>query len=395
MLFWGRMSTSDMRFLIREVRLFDGVAARPSTNVLVQDGTVLDVATEAPEGWPVVEGAGRTLLPGLIDSHTHVRPGRLEQAVLFGVTTELDMFADPAQVAELKRKAAANPEMADLRSAGIGATAPGGHPRAGFPDHARISSPSEAERFVADRVAEGSDYLKIVVDNGKSRKDVLPTLDAATVAALVKAAHGHGLLAVAHATDQAAAVMALDAGVDGLAHLFVDGPPAADFGVGEAFVIPTLTVLNGLWGDPAGSRELLADPLVRPHLDYESVTVLGHGGYAPAGHRQGPEFAVQALQQVRAQGARVLAGTDASAPTVAHGASLHQELALLVEAGLTPVEALAAATSVPVEVFGLADRGVVAAGRRADLVLVDGDPTVDILATRAIVGVWRGGVRVR
>jgi hypothetical protein len=88
---------------------------------------------------------------------------------------------------------------------------------------------------------------------------------------------------------------------------------------------------------------------------------------------------------------RILAGTDAPNPGTAHGATIHRELELLVAAGLTPAEALGSATSVPAASFGLADRGRIAPGLRADLLLVDGDPTADIKATRAIAGVWKQG----
>jgi hypothetical protein len=87
----------------------------------------------------------------------------------------------------------------------------------------------------------------------------------------------------------------------------------------------------------------------------------------------------------------ILAGTDAINPGTAHGASIHRELELLVEAGLSTAEALAAATSEPARAFGLADRGRIAPGARADLMLVDGDPTADIRATRKIAGVWKAG----
>jgi hypothetical protein len=90
----------------------------------------------------------------------------------------------------------------------------------------------------------------------------------------------------------------------------------------------------------------------------------------------------------------LLAGTDAGNPNTAHGASLHEELAQLVAAGLRPIEALVAATSAPARAFGLRDRGTIAKGLRADLVLVEGDPTVNIDATRAIVEIWKNGRRV-
>jgi imidazolonepropionase-like amidohydrolase len=90
----------------------------------------------------------------------------------------------------------------------------------------------------------------------------------------------------------------------------------------------------------------------------------------------------------------LLAGTDAGTPGIAHGASLHQELTNLVDAGLHPVEALHAATAATARRFSLTDRGRIAPGLCADLLLVDGDPTTDITATRAIAGVWRRGFAV-
>ncbi len=90
-------------------------------------------------------------------------------------------------------------------------------------------------------------------------------------------------------------------------------------------------------------------------------------------------------------GVRVLAGTDAPNPGLVHGASLHRELQHLVRAGLRPAEALTAATSTPAEVFGLTDRGRLVVGSRADLVLIDGDPTIDITATQRLRTVWVGG----
>ena len=96
----------------------------------------------------------------------------------------------------------------------------------------------------------------------------------------------------------------------------------------------------------------------------------------------------------------ILAGTDANAgPGIPfsprHGESLHEELELLIEAGLSAVEALRAATVLPAHYFGLHDRGVIEPGRRADLVLIDGDPTADIRATRQIRRVWCAGVEHR
>jgi imidazolonepropionase-like amidohydrolase len=106
------------------------------------------------------------------------------------------------------------------------------------------------------------------------------------------------------------------------------------------------------------------------------------------------------VRRLHEAGVPILAGSDANADPATpfsppHGESLHTELGLLVDAGLTPVEALRAATSRAADAFGLTDRGAVEPGRRADLVLVDGDPTTDIRAAQRIKHVWAGGVRVR
>ena len=102
------------------------------------------------------------------------------------------------------------------------------------------------------------------------------------------------------------------------------------------------------------------------------------------------EAAVAALRRV---GVPILAGTDAPVPGTAHGLSVHRELELLVQSGLTPLDALASATLEPARAFGFYDRGRIAEGLRADLILVNGDPTIDITATRDLFGIWKLGVR--
>jgi imidazolonepropionase-like amidohydrolase len=109
------------------------------------------------------------------------------------------------------------------------------------------------------------------------------------------------------------------------------------------------------------------------------------------------ENAYTTIMTLHNAGVDILAGSDVSEPVpglggLAHGASLHHELQLLVAAGFTPAEALRAATSVPAKRFSLDDRGRIAAGLRADLLLIDGDPLSDITDTLNISGVWRGGV---
>jgi imidazolonepropionase-like amidohydrolase len=112
------------------------------------------------------------------------------------------------------------------------------------------------------------------------------------------------------------------------------------------------------------------------------------------------ESARGSVAELHRAGVPILAGTDANAgPGIPfsprHGESLHEELELLIEAGLSAVQALRAATVLPAHYFGLHDRGVIEPGRRADLVLIDGDPIADIRATRRIRRVWCAGVEHR
>ncbi|MDB4966994.1 MAG: amidohydrolase family protein [Myxococcales bacterium] len=385
--------------LFRNVRIFDGTTVRQG-DVLVDKGLIRAVGRRLSAGGAtVIDGTGKTLLPGFIDSHTHAYEDKaLVQALVFGVTTELDMFGDPARNRTLRDKETRNEAtgQADLRSAGILATAPKGHGTEYGIAIPTLSKPDEAAAFVADRVKDGSDYIKIVLDDGKWFGRPIPTLDAATVAALVKAAHEQHKLAVVHIGSQAEARAAVEAGADGLVHIFVDSAPAADFAsfvaAHHAFVAPTLTVESNLC-EGADRASLTRDPGIAPFLDDRDLSQLARSfpRKLPAANCTN---ALDTVKQLAAAHVPILAGTDALNPGVVHGVSLHREMELLVQAGLTPTDALAAATSTPAARFGLSDRGRIAAGLRADLVLVEGDPTADIRRTRAITGVWKRGVAV-
>jgi imidazolonepropionase-like amidohydrolase len=158
----------------------------------------------------------------------------------------------------------------------------------------------------------------------------------------------------------------------------------------DVFVIPTLTSLAARTGQNRGPI-LAADPHLGPALDARQRATLTMDFPVGPGARADLAHAMAAVAQLHRAGLRLLAGTDASSPGTAHGASLHDELNLLVQAGLCPAAALAAATSAPAAAFGLPDRGGIAPRMRADLVLVAGDAEHDITRTRTIERVWRAG----
>jgi len=389
---------------ISGARVFDGTDALGVATVTVEDGRV--TAVEPGERDGDVDGRGATLLPGLVDAHVHLRgAGNLGQAVRHGVTTVLDMFSAPPQfTAMLRRRAAARTDEADLRSAGLMAGAVDGWPAVMLPPDPSgwripgLSGPEDAEQFVADRLREGSDYLKIFVENAAHVSR--PTLAPETVAALCAAARAHGLMTVAHAPTRWAFRAAREAGVDVITHVPLDGPLDED--LAGLVVCPTMTMMRALT-DTASTEELLADPRLVAGLDTEAVAAMraGDRGGLPTSAAPGASYghAEDNLRRLAEADATILAGTDANdvpghAAAVVHGASMHLELELLVRGGLSPRDALRAATSVPADVFDLPDRGRIAPGARADLLLVAGDPLTDVTATRDVLGVWRAGVPV-
>lgn len=387
--------TQPARLLFENVRLFDGERVHASTDVLIEGDTIAAVGEDlrVPPGTEIVDGHGKTLLPGLIDAHTHTWGDALERALQFGVTTEIDMFTDAASAAEIRARQSRGEAhgRADLVSAGTLVTAPGGHGTEYGLAIPTLGGPDLADAFVADRLAEGSDFIKIVYDQAGGH---WPTLDAATLGAVIAAAHQRDALAVVHVSDLEAARTALGLGADGLVHVWSDRPAddeilalAAERG---SFVIPTLSVVAMMAGKP-NLTALDRDPALAAYITPAEAGTLTQtiAGLPPRAERL--DVARQSTTALAEAGVPILAGTDAPNPGTAHGASLHGELALLVEAGLTPTAALAAATSVPAHAFGLDDRGRVAAGRRADLVLVAGDPTHDIRRTRHITGIWKAG----
>jgi imidazolonepropionase-like amidohydrolase len=392
--------------VITNARIFDGEQLLDAHTVVVEGRRIAAIGETTTLG-TVTDARGATLLPGLIDAHTHTDAASLQLALQFGVTTELEMtgFWTPEQ----RREIAERDDVADVRSAMLGLTAPGGHPMeldvGDEHDHSHtyptVTGPDEAAAMVAERVAQGADYIKIMIEEGGLLGSPgLPVPDDDTLRATVRAAHEHGRMALAHTLTVDTTHRAVAAGMDGLAHLFLDRPHTpeviAAIAASGAFVVPCLVLNSAIIGHTGAA--FAADQRVGPLLPEEwRRTLAGTVGSYPQGDLDDVLATVAALH---AAGVDVLAGTDASLPVpalggLAHGASLHHELRLLVAAGLTPSAALRAATALPARRFGLTDRGRVAVGARADLLLVDGDPTVDIDATLNIRAVWRRGTLAR
>ena len=240
----------------------------------------------------------------------------------------------------------------------------------GFPAESGVSDPEDAARYLDRRVEHGADLLKIIIED-PAVTDV-PALDVPTLAALVSGAHDRGLLCVAHVVTPGAFDRGLAADVDILTHVPLEGM------LSEATIVrmlaqgtvasPTLTMMRAM------ARALFPD---------RAVAALGN--------------ALECVRALHEAGVPIIVGTDANetafAP-VSHGASLHDEIELLQQAGLSPLEALHGATAGAAAALQRTDRGRVATGLRADLVLVDADPYEDPGVLRAPHAVWVAGERV-
>jgi imidazolonepropionase-like amidohydrolase len=395
------VQTATAATAIRDVRLFDGTRVIPKATVVFDRGLIIAAGPNVaiPDGAEVIDGSGKTLLPGFIDSHTHSWGPALARALRFGVTTNLDMFTMVDLMKQWHAEQAAGPvtNRADIHSAGILVTVKGGH-GAQYTPIPTYAPGDDAQAFIDARIADGSDFIKIVKETGEAYGIHFETLKADDLKALIPAAHKRKKMAVVHIGSLADARMAIDAGADGLVHIFGDRPPDAEFGklvaAHRAFVVPTLTVLESASGNPSGAS-LTTDARVKPFLNGDEIANLKTSFPKRAASKVNLAHAQAAVRQLKEARVPILAGSDAPNPGTTHGASIHRELELLVEAGLTPTEALAAATSAPAKAFKLEDRGRIAKGLRADLVLVNGDPTASITATRDIAAIWKNGVRLQ
>ncbi len=414
--------------------IFDGDKIIDATTLLMAGGLIKNVGGAVPEGAEIIDANGATILPGLIDAHVHTSIDSLRDALKFGVTTELEMMGGftskgrEIQLADIE-------DIADVRSAGMGLTAPGGHPDElmpgdGIPDFVlqEMEKMSEEKRaafiaaheehlanksgaldvttaqgaieFVHQQVEGGADYFKIMIEEGTVMNSPgLPVISEEVLKVAVDEAHKLNKLAIAHVLTAEAARTAMAVGVDGLAHLFIDRPSwtqelIKSIAERGAFVVPCLVLNSSIIGNNA--CHIANDKRVISKLDNQWIKTMCSCFHTfPEGTMENNFKNVMDLFHA---GVDILVGTDVSVPVpslggLAHGASVHHELQLLVEAGLSPIEALRAATSVPAKRFGLNDRGRIFEGARADLILVEGNPTVNISDTLSIVGIWKTGVQ--
>jgi imidazolonepropionase-like amidohydrolase len=347
--------------------------------VVVENGRITAVGDAAvPAGATRVDANGKTLLPGLFDTHTHLLAsgggadldwGKILKLYLAnGVTTVADMSTYPEQFLPMRALIANGLPAPHVLMAGRFST-PGGHGAEGGRGdfHTQlVLTPRQARAAVRRFAAYKPDVIKVFTDGWRYGADTdMTSMDEATLRALVDESHKFGLKVVTHTVTVDKARIAARAGVDIILH-----------GIGDA------------------------------RLDADTLKLMAHGGYVQtlavyephgdkisAARKRRWENLLANCAAARQAGILLGAGTDAGMPGTPHGASSLHELELMVQGGLTPLEAIQAATLNSARLYGLdSDRGSIVVGKGADLVLVDGRPDERIADIHKVSRVWLGGV---
>ena len=416
--------------VFEHARIIDGTGKAPLENaVLVVDGArIASVGAAAkvkrPKGARVVDATGKTIMPGLVVSHGHVgvvmdganRPDaysrenvlrQLAQYERYGVTAVLALGLNRDLGYDLRdeQRRGGIPGAA-LYVAGRGIGAPGGAPPLPVaPDQVyRPQTVDEAVAEVKETAAHHADMLKIWVDDifGK-----LPKLRRDVYQAAIVEAHRNKLRVAAHIFYLEDAKALAEAGLDAFAHSvrdqFVDDALVQAMKAKKMVYIPTLNVDESSFmfvDDPS----LLDDPFLAGAISPAQLAQLRSPELKKkveadpnlSKNRDAVKNGMHNLKVLHDAGVRIAFGTDSGGnPVRIQGWAEHRELQLMVKAGLTPMDAIVAATRGSAEFLGAADRGVLKPGKRADFLVLAGNPLDDIRNTRQLVSVWNGGKEIQ
>jgi len=411
--------------LIRDVTLYDGTGApaRPGTDVLVKDGRIAAVgAGLRARGARVVDGRGKFLIPGLIDSHIHLPGGQtgavgnaaerkltmdttvgrraLHGYLYSGVTSVYDSGNNTDYIFAMREDERRGKILAPRIFAGGGTVSvPGGY--AAGASAIKVASFKQAKPELDARFARKPDMLKLILDRqGMFANKAVPTFTAEQFKRVVDYARANGVRTTVHIAAEWDAETAIAAGVDALAH------PVVRSLANDAFIalaaerkIPistTQTVFNNI-ARVADDPGFFDDPLFAAVLEPEE-RALGKGaerqryissGMAPMFKLMVP-YAADNIRRLHQAGAVLALGTDR-----AFGPAVHQELELLAKAGISPFDCIKIATLNNAVYLGRqAELGSVEPGKLADLLLLDADPAADVKNFRAIAAVFKGGMRI-
>lgn len=397
-----RPATPPPVLLIENVAVVDVIGGTlvPGQRVVIRGDTIAavdPVSTPAPAATRTIDGTGLVVIPGLVDHHVHLTPGSdsaLARAVRGGVTLVQAMAGDNRTAGELSRAIAAGERPGPEIAYASVMAGPGFFTDPRFIGASEGFTPGQAPWMQA--VTAATDPVAAVAAARGSGAEVLKLyamIDGGLAAALVREAHRQGMRVVAHGTVFPARPSDLvAAGVDLLTHapyLSWEGLPA----------VPAADAWNRRLGPyrtvapDGGAISSLVRQMQAAGTALEPTLWVFHRDTADSLLQR---WAREVTGRAHAAGVPILAGTDGLIDRDPSALpNIHRELALLVEAGLSPAAALAAATIVPARFMGRGEtHGVVAPGRVADLVLLEANPLADIAATTRIRAVIRRGIPV-
>lgn len=339
------------------IRVFDGDRVLEDQTVFTQGGQITGVVAAsvgARYDWrgEAVSGKGKTLLPGFIDAHVHLEFYDPRRVLKGGITTARDTGWPAERIFPLAERLAANPRAGPfLLASGPMITAPGGYPSStGWAPSGtalEISNGTEGREAVKRLKTQGATVIKVAQDPRQG-----PVLSTAVLREVVQQAHEMGLKVTSHLSSLDQLEVALDAGVDELAH--------------------------GLWSD-----EVIPDEVIARMVEARLTIV-------PTLHIDPSRQRVENLRRFLSAGGKVIYGTDMGNSGPPPGIDVI-ELKLMMEAGMSALEVLASATAHAASYLGLDDRGRVAPGFAADLIMVEGNPLEDLSVLSKPVLVMRQG----
>jgi len=414
--------------VLKNIILIDGTGAAPKKKVSLvitadRISKIIPAATPPPAGARVIDGTGKTVMPAMVNAHGHLglikgnSSGpqnytqsniirQLKQYESFGVTQVLSLGTDHASIFPL-RNASRHAQLpgATIYTAGYGLAAKGGTPPTGFADQAlRPETPEDAVKDIQQLADLKVDFVKMWVDDGGGS---LPKLSPEVCAAAITEAHKQNLRVAAHVyyLDDARRLVA--DGLDVIAHSVrdkeIDNALINDIKNKGVYYIPTLCIDDYAIAY-AGQPAWLNDSLFKASLEPGVWEMLISADYKkqqqddPAREKKINAYhtAQRNLHKLDSAGVKIVMGTDSGAqPVRAQGFSEHLELQLMTEAGLTPLEAITAATRNGAQMLHIdADYGTLQPGKKADFIVLTADPSKDITNTRKIAEVWRNGKRL-
>jgi imidazolonepropionase-like amidohydrolase len=412
------------------VSLIDGAGNQPQDNVNIwlHDGLVTAITkgkTAASHTIRMVDMTGKTIMPALISAHAHIgtlkdtttsaanysRENIMHQLARYesyGVSAIMVMGTDRPLLFDGLRDSSRAGLLPGARiySAGYGFGVPGGLPPTamGMDNVFRPASAAEVPAMIAQLAALKVDLVKIWVDDGGGKA---PKMQPEVYKAIISEAHKHNLRVAAHLYYLEDAHKLVDAGLDIIAHSIRDKEADDSLLVKMkrkgVIYIPTLS-LDEFAFIYSRKPEWIHDSFFKASLEPNVFEMITSEAYQnkikndPSLQRNMHAFetALRNVKKIYNAGILVALGTDSGAmPIRVQGFSEHNELQLLTQAGLTPLQAIQVATSNAAAALRINDNyGTLQQGKKADFIVLDKNPAADILNTRTITEVWKAGVKV-